>query len=419
MDKATSPHPDGSADTADPSPPADGDGVLVLVDSDYADTPYDLWSAEAGVRPSLLVAAHRYPQYRHMPGARPFTGYGTGGEVERAALAGSPATVVARAEGDVLRAARLREVLGVPGQDFASALAFRDKVLMKSLLREQGVAVPEFAPVRIPLDLLAFVREHPYPVVVKPAFGSGSTGTRVLRDDADLAALLASGLPEHPQVERFVEGAMYVVDGLVVAGEPRAVFVSRYLNDCLSYREGAHLGSVQLTRDDPLVDRLADYARHVLDRLPTPWCTAFHLEVFRTPRDELVLCEVASRTGGALTAAAVRAATGFDLDREWFLAQVRGAAHPVREVTGAAPGRSAAWVVFYPESGTLKELPSAAPPFVVEQRVRGTVGERYEGGEKSGVYLAGYVVTGEDADEAERRVGELAEWYAASVRWSG
>jgi len=393
--------------------------VLVLVDSDHADTPYDKWSADAGVRPSLLVSARRYPQYRHIPGARAFASYDSGGEVERAALAEAPRVVVARSEADVLRAARLRELLGVPGQDFASALAFRDKVLMKSILRERGVAVPGFAPVRIPLDLLGFLREHPYPVVVKPAFGSGSTGTHVLRDDADLDALLAAGLPDHAQVEQFVEGAMYVVDGLVTGGEVRAVFVSRYLNDCLSFREGAHLGSVQLTRDDPLVDRLAAYARRVLGALPTPECTTFHLEVFLTPGDDLVLCEVASRTGGALTGAAVRAATGFDLDREWFLAQVRGAAHTVRRVDGAAAGRSAGWVVFYPESGTLTALPSAAPPpYVVEQRLRAKVGTSHGGGEKSGVYLAGYVVSGGDADEVERRVGELAEWYAASVRWA-
>jgi biotin carboxylase len=394
-----------------------GGTAVVLVDSDYADTPYDKWSAEAGVRLSLLVSARRYPQYRHIPGARPFDAYATGGEVERTALGLSPTVVVARSEADVLRAARLRELLGVPGQDFASALAFRDKVLMKSLLRERGVRVPDFAPVRLVVDLLAFLREHSYPVVVKPALGSGSSGTHVLRDDADLARLLTAGLPEHAQVERFVDGVMYVVDGLVVDGEPRALFVSRYLNDCLSYRTGAHLGSAQLTWDDPLTARLAEYARHVLGHLPTPPCTTFHLEVFRTPGDELVLCEVASRTGGALTTAAVRAASGLDLDEEWFLAQVRGAGHHVRKVTGAAPGRSAGWVVFYPESGTLAALPAEPPPYVVEQRLRGSVGSRYEGGEKSGVYLAGYVVTGEDADEVERRVGELAEWYDTSVRW--
>ncbi|WP_149183702.1 ATP-dependent carboxylate-amine ligase [Streptomyces sp. TRM49041] len=403
---------------------ADERGVLVFVDSDYADTPYDKWAADAGIQPYLLVNSGRYSQYAHMAGARAFDGYATSGAVERAALEAAhpvpPAAVVARSEGDVLRAARLRELLGVPGQDWRSAIAFRDKVLMKSLLRERGVLVPEFAPVRIPMDLFGFVREHGYPVVVKPAFGSGSTGTHVLRGPGDLAALFEAGLPEHAEVERFVEGTMYVVDGLVHGGAVPAVFVSRYLNDCLSFRAGSHLGSVQLTRDDPLVPRLIAYARRVLDRLPTPDCTTFHLEVFHTPGDELVLCEVASRTGGALTTAAIRSATGFDLDKEWFLAQVSPVPHPVREVSGAAPGRTqptAGWVVFYPEAGTLAALPQSPPPFVAEQRQRGRIGTTYGGGEKSGVYLAGYVVTGADAAEVEHRVGELAEWYAAGVRW--
>ncbi len=398
-----------------------GRDVLILVDSDYADTPYDKWAADAGVRPHLLVSRRRFHQYRHVPGARVIDDWAAGGAVERAALetaeAVSPRAVVGRMEGDVLRAARLRGLLGLPGQDWESAVAFRDKVVMKTILRRGGLPVPRFAPVRIPLDLVAFVREHGYPVVVKPAYGSGSAGTRVLRDDADLTAQFAAGLPEHAEVERFVEGAMYVVDGLAADGAVPAVFVSRYLNDCLSYREGGHLGSVQLTRDDPLVPRLAGYARRVLGLLPTPRYTAFHLEVFRTPDDTLVLCEVASRTGGALTTAAVRAATGFDLDREWFLAQVAPAPHPVRAVEGAAPGGSAAWVVFYPETGTLTSLPAGPPPFVAEERLRGRVGTAHRAGEKSGEYLAGYVVTGSDATEVAARVDELAAWYAAGIGW--
>ncbi|MGV9251411.1 ATP-grasp domain-containing protein [Streptomyces sp. NPDC003697] len=401
---------------------ASGRDVLVLVDSDHADTPYDKWAAEAGVRAHLLVSRARYPQYRHVPGAQVFDDYASGGGVERAALEladSVPLTaVVARAEGDLLRAARLREVLGVPGQDRSSALAFRDKVVMKSLVRERGLEVPEFAAVRTPADLLAFVRHHGYPVVVKPALGSGSTGTQVLHGPGDVDALLAAGLPDDPEVERFVEGTMHVVDGLVVDGRMRAAFVSRYVNDCLSFRAGGHLGSVQLTRDDPLTPRLVDYARQVLALLPTPDRTTFHLEVFHTPDDRLVLCEVASRTGGALTAPAVRAASGIDLDKEWFLAQAGPPRHGlVPCVHGAAPGRSAGWVVFYPERGRLAALPQSPPPFVAEQRLRGAVGTAYRGGEKSGVYLAGYVVTGGHAGEVEDRMGEVAAWYADQVRW--
>ncbi|GAA2538918.1 MULTISPECIES: ATP-grasp domain-containing protein [Streptomyces] len=397
--------------------------VLAFVDSDYADTPYDKWAADLGVRPHLLVSEARFPQYRHIPGAVPVAGYHRGGDAERAALDLAarvpPAAVLARMEGDLLRAARLRELLGVPGQDFAGALAFRDKVRMKTLVRRGGLEVPEFAPIRVAFDLFHFIREHDYPVVVKPAFGSGSTGTQVLRGPADLTRLLAAGLPEHAQVERFVEGPMYVVDGLVVAGTPVAAFASRYLNDCLSFREGTYLGSAQLTRDHPLTDRLIDYARRVLAALPTPECTTFHLEVFHTPDDRLVLCEIGSRTGGALTAPAIRAASGFDLDRQWFNAQVAPEGPAGTGVHGVAPGHGAGWVVFYPERATLAALPADPPPFVAEERLRGTVGSAYRGGQKSGVYVAGYVLTGADDDEVERRARELARWYAAGVRWTG
>ncbi|MET9859701.1 ATP-dependent carboxylate-amine ligase [Streptomyces smyrnaeus] len=396
-------------------------GAVVLVDSDYADTPYDKWAADAGIGLELLVSGNRFPQYRHVPGARCFPDYRTGGTLEQAVLetlTTTPAqSLVARAESDLLRAARLREVLGIPGQNWDSALAFRDKVLMKTLVAEAGLAVPDFAPIRVLVDLLAFLRQHGYPVVVKPAYGSGSTGTHVLRGPEDLSRLLNGPLPEYAQVERFVTGTMYVVDGLVVEGEPVTSFVSRYLNDCLSYRSGTPLGSTQLTSDDPLVPRLIDFAHRVLGALPTPRCTSFHLEVFHTPEDELVLCEVASRTGGALTAAAIRAASGIDLDREWFLAQAVPRHPAPRGATGVEPGRAAGWVVFYPRSGQLEALPQDPPPFVAEERHRGTVGAIYQGGAKSGVYLSGYVVTGGDAAQVEQRVDELVQWYAAESRW--
>ncbi|MEV5982952.1 ATP-dependent carboxylate-amine ligase [Streptomyces sp. NPDC052114] len=393
------------------------------MDSDYADTPYDKWGADTGIRPHLLVSENKFPQYRHVPDAVCVADYREGGAAERAALELADRVpldaVVARMESDLLRAARLRELLGLPGQDYAGALAFRDKIHMKTLVRRSGLEVPEFAPIRVLFDLLGFVREHGYPVVVKPALGSGSTGTRVLRGPEDLTRLLADGLPEHAEVERFVEGQMYVVDGLVAAGTPVAAFVSRYLNDCLSFHDGIYLGSAQLTRDHPLTDRLIGYARTVLDALPTPECTTFHLEVFHTPDDRLVLCEIGSRTGGALTSPAIRAATGFDLDEQWFRAQVDPRGPTGTGMHGVAPGSSAGWVVFYPERATLAALPGDPPPFVVEERLRGTVGTAYQGGVKSAHYLAAYVLTGADDQEVERRARELAEWYAAGVRWTG
>lgn len=77
--------------------------ALAFVDSDHADTPYDAWAAGAGARLTLLVSAEKYPQYAHLPEARPITGYHEGGELELAALESAggqrPSAVLARGEG--------------------------------------------------------------------------------------------------------------------------------------------------------------------------------------------------------------------------------------------------------------------------------------------------------------------------------
>lgn len=50
---------------------------------------------------------------------------------------------------------------------------------------------------------------------------------------------------------------------------------------------------------DPLAKRLFDLGEQGLAAMPTPKTTAFHIEVFRQPNDELVVCEVASRAPAA------------------------------------------------------------------------------------------------------------------------
>lgn len=51
--------------------------------------------------------------------------------------------VVSNAEQDVLRVAELRDALGLPGMSTKLALAFRDKLEMKRLFAEAGLAIAE------------------------------------------------------------------------------------------------------------------------------------------------------------------------------------------------------------------------------------------------------------------------------------
>ena len=52
--------------------------------------------------------------------------------------------ILSISEFDVVRSAKLREILHCPGQSLISAEAYRDKLLMKQLLHGSSVNIPKF-----------------------------------------------------------------------------------------------------------------------------------------------------------------------------------------------------------------------------------------------------------------------------------
>ncbi len=396
--------------------------VIVLATSEYEDTPWGNWAPE-DVELHVLVSDRLAKGYAHLPNVQVFANYREPGCVDLAALEIArrvrPCAVVSRGEVDVLRAARLRELAGVPGQRWESAVAFRDKVVMKRLLAAAGVPVPAFAEVRTPLDLVDFTERHGLPAVVKPVRGSGSLGTVVVRTQDELRRLLEDGVGEGLEIEEFVPGPMYLVDGLVRDSRIAFMQTSRYVNGCLSFRDGDFLGIRLLDRDDDVSEPLRAIARRVIDCLPTPPHTAFHLEVFRTPDDRLVVCEIASRTGGCRIQEMIARAEGVDLDREWFNAQVDAAPASVLAEEPRTSRDAFGHIVIYPRSGVLKALPAESPPsWVVGEKVAGGVGKRYDAARKSGDFVVSYLITAPTGDEVDARFEHIARWFDERVSWS-
>ncbi|WP_326770461.1 hypothetical protein OG978_42640 (plasmid) [Streptomyces sp. NBC_01591] len=218
--------------------------------------------------------------------------------------------VITDNEYDLERAARIREDFGLPGQSSASALSFRDKAVMKETA-SRTVPVPDFVRLAAFADLTEFVEKHGYPVVVKPVKQGGSRDISVLRGEDDLIDFSRLPWREDLMAEAFVEGPMYHIDA-VLSGGYRFVASSRYLRSCLGVFSGQNNGSVQLRSDSPFARRLESYLDQVLEAFETPPTSAFHLEVFHTPDDELVLCEIASRVGGDRIPALTLATYGVD-----------------------------------------------------------------------------------------------------------
>jgi hypothetical protein len=408
--------------------------VLVLHRGPLEGSPYDEWLADydgdvllLASREQLELSGEELPRETHYRHVEAVSGYDVSGRVELRALELARADrvrhIIACQERDLERAAQLREILGLPGQRPPSATAFRDKVAMKELVRAAMVSVGSYAEVECATDLIAFARAHGFPLVLKPRDGSGSVGLRILHSAAELDALLADesllagGLQPNLIVEAFVSGSLCHVDGLVVDGRVVFAWPSQHLSVLGSFEDDPNGRlDVTLDGDDPLGRRLLALTDHVLDALPGPAHFAFHAEVFHTPEDRLVLCEIACRTGGGSIRDITRTLFGADPTEWWVRAQVGLPLGEVEDARRLQPARMAGQLVLMKRPGRVAGVPGR-PPFAWVQRSRVFVqpGEVMDAAAPSGDVMAAFVVSAPTRDVTVARLRELEAWFAANI----
>jgi biotin carboxylase len=253
-----------------------------------------------------------------------------------------PDLVIALSEYDLLPAARVREALQVPGPAERDILPVRDKVVMKAAAAAAGLRVPRFVGLAAALRDGAGALPWQGRTVRKPLAGASSEGISTFPTAA--AALDAVRLCDARvriddyEIEEFVEGPIFHVDGLMAAGQPIAIQPSRYVGTCLGYALGSPLGSVQTEIEPGMTDWSLRCLKSVgIDDGP------FHLEGIDAA-DGMVFLEVGARFGGADVVDTFALATGVHMPS----AQVRqlvgdAGAVPAPRVPG--PGQRYGWFV--------------------------------------------------------------------------
>ncbi|HZM76386.1 MAG TPA: hypothetical protein VFC19_11695 [Candidatus Limnocylindrales bacterium] len=206
--------------------------------------------------------------------------------------------VIALHEKSLLHAAALRSRLGIPGMPYETALLFRDKVAMKTAVRQARVRVPQFKPVDSAADLVAPAWPEGARKVLKSRYGVGGDEAYIVDSlaQANAAWQRVSPAPGRYEIEEYIDGVMYHCDAVVSDGRVHFASVCEYFAKPGDFGPG-RVGSSVLLPSGPLRDRIIELNAVVLNTLGM--CDGVtHLEVFHTPADELVFCEVAARPGG-------------------------------------------------------------------------------------------------------------------------
>lgn len=266
---------------------------------------------------------------------------------EIAGLYGPVAGVVGLSEFDLEVAAHLREELEVPGWGTSYVRRFRDKTVMKEWVGAAGVRVPRFLRLAAGTTPEQILQDIPLPLILKPKDGAASRGVQLIRTERELVTAL-EGIAEESatqgyEVEEYVDGPIYHVDGIRIQGQYHCVTVSQYLNTCLDFVHGAPLGSALLD-PGPLRDDLAGFAIDCLDALEL-WTGPFHLEVIADSAGKPVFLEVGLRPGGAGVPFLHRDLYGIDLYCEAFRSTIGLKPLSAEHVLPAEAG-SGGWLVF-------------------------------------------------------------------------
>lgn len=392
--------------------------ILILSKTAYAKSPFDTWLKELNEDLVILSSERRKKDYMHYMHAEFFDHYEKTPLIELRALNLYKSlpfrTVIATSEFDILRASRIRNYLGIEGQSYDSANAFRNKIIMKTILKEGGLPVPSFRAVTSVIDICEFSEHHGFPIVVKPVYGSGSSDVFILKNEIDIMKFAQSEIKFNLEVESFIKGEMYHIDGFIVDNEIRFIWPSKYINGCLAFQDKSFNGSFLLDESNPLFNRLNMFVKKALILLPTPRNTSFHAEVFHTFTDELVFCEVACRTGGGLIRETIKEC--FDLDLTQMSVQAQCGLN-IRLANKYPRLKAGGFLLIPTREGVLTSLPKQYPEWVTLKVIEGEPGERFTASDSSVATIARFCIQGDSQNQVEERILELAELFENYTKW--
>ena len=402
--------------------------VLALVRNSLADAPLWQW-LEPGTRlriiapPAAVDAA--VPEHVDL---EQISDYDDSPQVELAALRAFRVRpyshLVIVSEWDVLRAARLRERLGLPGQHYASATAFRDKALMKDYWVDHRVPTATHARIEVPSDLVAF-SDQVGAVVVKPRRAAGSVGVAVLRTPAEVRTWLARNWQVRagdfsPWIaEEYIIGSMLQIDGVYDNGRIQIAWPTA-IDSMLAWQQdtGTPVHAAMLDPDDPTVEAAQALVRRALEALPTPARTPFHAEMWLTGPGEsgLLMSEIAARVGGAGTARMIQEGFGVNLHER----ALRDALYPDLDEPAPARPRASAGFAMIPRRGgriaRVEHRPASLDPsWLPYCSIRVVAGENSPPATNSVDSAALFVATGRSRRQVAERLTQATDWARRAI----
>jgi len=337
--------------------------------------------------------------------------------------------VAAVGDGPAVLAAAVAEALGIPFHPPPAARACQDKFLARQLYQAAGLRVPPFFRAGIEEDPCALAARTSYPCVLKPLGLSASRGVIRANDEPEFIAafgrirqLLETSHDlrrkrfRHLQVESYIPGREFAVEGLVTQGELRVLAIfdkpdrleGPFFEETIYVTPSRQPDAVQKS----LVETTARAVRALgLRHGPV------HAEL-RHNQDGAWILETAARSIGGLCAKALRFSGGVPLE-ELVLRHAVGEDVETVRLDGGASG---VMMIPIPSAGVYESVEgveaAAALPGIEEVIVTAQPGQRMVPLPEGASYLGFIFARGNSAavvEEALRRAHTGLRFHMATT----
>lgn len=331
--------------------------------------------------------------------------------------------IIPMTEADILRVATIKEKLNIDGLSLCAAIPFRDKIAMKELAQKANISVPRFKRIKTSVDVIEFIEEVGYPIIIKPILGRGSMNTVKISNQLELEKLLNKGFisdtSRYPDLlaEEYLDAEIYHIDGLQIENEIKVFSVSKYVNNCLSFVNGSYLGSYTLSLENPLRKKLIHFSQNLIDAFPLYKNAIFHIEVFVDNDNNIFLCEIACRLGGNGINEEVKLQQGIDIKMEYIKAECGIENQFKRE--GKACELVAGRLLIPPKDGLLISIPEICEiDGVIKYQARGVSGNSYKKMSMSNDEIANFLIKSHTEAEICEKISAIFNWFNHQVVWS-
>ena len=218
--------------------------------------------------------------------------------------------------------AKVRDYLKIEGMDTRTAINFREKHVMKDVLRSNGLPCAKHCLASSLEDAQAFAKQIGYPLVIKPPAGVGTRNTFEIHDDESLKHYVLGFAPSKESpilLEEFIQGEEYSFETFSIQGKPVWTSYTRYYPRPLEVMKNPWIQWCVLMpaqRVNPENQDIEKANYKALEVLGMKTGLS-HMEWFRRKDGSIAISEVAARPPGAMIMPLLWHAHDFDFYEAW------------------------------------------------------------------------------------------------------